>query len=157
MADIRKKSLAGLQVGDTFSISRTFTEQDVVGFADMSWDYNPVHFDERFATIRFRSCICHGLLVGSLLAAIGGQIGWLASSMQFRFEKPVYIGETITCEFTITHIDDRGRAKAKALFRNQDEIAVLEAELTGILPRGEEKRVIHTMMMEGDPTNKLDL
>ncbi|MHA2065936.1 MAG: MaoC family dehydratase [Candidatus Thorarchaeota archaeon] len=155
MADIRKKTLEGLQVGDTFSISRTFIEQDVMGFADMAWDYNPVHFDERFATMRFRSCICHGLLVGSLLTAIDGQIGWLASGMQFQFKKPVYVGETITCEFTMTHIDDRGRAKAQALFRNQDDITVLEAELTGILPGGEEKQVMHAMMMEGDPTNKL--
>jgi len=39
----------GLKTGDTFSVSRTFDERDVIQFADISRDYNPDHFDERFA------------------------------------------------------------------------------------------------------------
>lgn len=78
MADIRKRAIEGLEVGDTFSVSRIFSKKDVIQFADISGDYNPVHFDEHFASIKnFNSCICHGLLVGSLLTEIGGQIGWL--------------------------------------------------------------------------------
>ncbi len=44
MSGIRKKTIEGLQVGENFTISRTFTEQAVIQFADISRDYNPVHF-----------------------------------------------------------------------------------------------------------------
>jgi 3-hydroxybutyryl-CoA dehydratase len=49
MSYIRKKSIAGLKQGDSFTVSRTFTEQDTLAFAGISRDYNPVHFDDRFA------------------------------------------------------------------------------------------------------------
>lgn len=156
MSYIRRKTIVGLQVGDTFSVSRTFTEQDMIQFADISRDYNPVHFDERFAKVKkFNGRICHGLLVASLATEIGGQIGWLASGMSFSFTRPVYFGEAVRCDFTITDIDERGRAKAEAVFRNQDELIVVEGVVTGIVPGPEEKRVMNAMVAEGDPTNKV--
>jgi 3-hydroxybutyryl-CoA dehydratase len=158
MSYIRKKAVSGLKRGDSFAVSRTFTEQDTVAFADISRDYNPVHFDYRFAEVKnFRGRICHGLLVASLLTEIGGQIGWLASGMNFRFKKPVYFGDTIECCFTITEIDDRNRAEAEAVFKNQLDEIVIEAHLTGILPDFPEKRVMEVMMAEGDQTNKCQL
>jgi 3-hydroxybutyryl-CoA dehydratase len=158
MSYIRKKAITGLKRGDSFTVSRTFTEQDTMVFADISRDFNPVHFDHRFAEVKkFHSRICHGLLVASLLTEIGGQIGWLASGMNFRFKKPVYFGDTIECCFTITEIDDRNRAKAEAVFKNQLDEIVIEAHLSGILPGLPEKRVMEVMMTEGDPTNKCRL
>jgi 3-hydroxybutyryl-CoA dehydratase len=158
MSYIRKKAVSGLKRGDSFAVSRTFTEQDTVAFADISRDYNPVHFDYRFAEVKnFRGRICHGLLVASLLTEIGGQIGWLASGMNFRFKKPVYFGDTIECCFTITEIDDRNRAEAEAVFKNQLDEIVIEAHLTGILPDFPEKRVMEVIMAEGDQTNKCQL
>jgi len=155
MSYIRKKAVAGLQRGDSFAVSRTFTEQETMAFAEMSRDYNPVHFDDRFAETRnFRGRICHGLLVASLLTEIGGQIGWLASGMSFRFRRPVYFGDTIECCLTITELDDRNRAKAEAVFKNQQDEIVIEAHLTGIIPGSPEQRVMEAMMAEGDPTNK---
>ena len=154
MSSIRNQAIDGLKVGDTFSISRTFSHQEVMAFAELSRDYNPVHFDERFAQVRFESCICHGLLVASLLTEVGGQIGWLGSGMVYDFKKPVYVGDTITCDFTITDIDERDRATATVCFRNQHDITVIEATLTGILPNAEERRVMAAMVAEGDPTNQ---
>jgi 3-hydroxybutyryl-CoA dehydratase len=156
MSYIRKRAIAGLKRGDSFAVSRTFTEQDTVAFADISRDYNPVHFDHRFAEVKnFRGRICHGLLVASMLTEIGGQIGWLASGMSFRFKKPVYFDDTIECCFTIVELDDRNRAKAEAIFKNQQDEIVIEAHLTGILPDFPEKRVMEVMLTEGDPNNKL--
>ena len=155
MSQLRNRAAEGLSVGDTFQVSRTLTQEDVVRFADISRDYNPVHFDDRFSDAkRFAGRICHGLLVASLLTEIGGQIGWLAAGMDFRFKKPVYFGDTITCSFAITHIDDHNRAKAEAVFKNQNEDTVLIAYLTGIIPGPPEKQVLSSMMAEGDPTNK---
>jgi acyl dehydratase len=156
MSKIRNQTIAGLKSGDTFTVSRTFSEQDVLSFADITRDYNPIHFDDRFTeTKNLSSRICHGLLVGSLLTEIGGQIGWLASRMDFRFKHPVYFGDTVTCTLTITEIDSNNRARAKAQFVNQDGTIVLEAELGGILPGDPERQVLNAMVAEGDQTNKV--
>ena len=156
MSDIRKRTIQGLQIGDTFTVSRRFAEEDVMVFADITRDYNPIHFDSRFSGAKnFKARICHGLLVGSILTEVGGQIGWLASVMNFRFKQPVYFDETITCRFTITALDDRRRVRAEAIYFNQEGNVVLEAELEGILPEESERRILDTMVAEGDPTNKV--
>jgi 3-hydroxybutyryl-CoA dehydratase len=155
MSYIRQKTIEGLKQGDSFTASRTFAEQDTIAFADISRDYNPVHFDHRFAKAQhFHGKICHGLLVASLVTEIGGQIGWLASGMNFRFKRPVYFGDTIECCLTITEVDGRSRAKAEAVFKNQQSEIVIEAYLTGIIPGLPERRVMEVMIAEGDPTNK---
>ncbi len=156
MSGIRRKTLGGLKAGDSFSITRTFTEEDVIRFADITRDYNPVHFDARFSAARnFENRVCHGLLVGGMISEIGGQIGWLASGMKFQFKKPVYIGETISCSLTITRVGPNGRAEAAAIFCNQESAVVLEAFLEGILPGPRELEVMTAMVREGDPTNKI--
>lgn len=148
MSYIRRKAVEGLKAGDTFSVSRSFSEQDVVSFSGISRDYNPVHFDERFAKAKnFDGRICHGLLVASLLTEIGGQIGWLASGMRLEFRKPVYFGDTVKCDFTIIHIDGRGCAKAAAVFTNESGVTVLEASLTGILPGAREKQIMEEILV----------
>ena len=157
MSEIRNRTIQGLQTGDTFTISRHFTEKDMMTFAGVTRDYNAVHFNSQFSGAKnFKDRICHGLLVGSMLTEIGGQIGWLATVMNFRFKQPVYFGETITCKFTITDIDERLRASAEAVYFNQDGDLVLEAELKGILPGEVERRILNDMVSEGDPTNKLE-
>ncbi len=154
MTDIRQKTIKGLKTGDTFSVSRTFSEQDVIRFADISRDDNPVHFSKRFAeTKNFDGRICHGLLVATLITEIGGQIGWLASGMRFAFKKPVYFGDTVTCTFTIVAIDDNRRAKAEVLFTNGDGMIVLEAEITGILPGAPEKEIMQDLLTGKAPEN----
>ena len=154
MSEIRNKTIEGLNAGDTFTITRTFTEQDVFAFADITRDYNPIHFDHRFIEIKnLNGRICHGLLVGSMLTEIGGQIGWLASEMNFRFINPVYFGDTVTCTLSITQIDHKNRARAKAQFQNRQGTVVLEAELAGFLPGNPERQVLKAMLEEGDPTN----
>ena len=156
MTGIRNKTIKGLQPGDRFSVTRTFQWEDVARFAEISRDYNPVHFEPRWIKVKgFRDRICHGLLVAAMVTEVGGQIGWLASGMDFHFKQPVYIGDTVTCAFTITDIDAKGRAKAEAIFRNQQSEVVLRAVITGIVPGRPEKEVLQRMVAEGDPTNKL--
>ena len=150
MSRIRNQTIQGLTVGDTFTVSRKFTEQDMLNFADITRDYNPIHFDERFVSAKkLKGRICHGLLVGSLLTEIGGEIGWLASEMNFHFKKPVYFGDTIDCSLTITKIDGRNRAKAEVIYRNQDGTVVLEAELGGILPGDRERKILDAILAAG--------
>jgi acyl dehydratase len=154
MVGLRERAAEGLQVGDSFRTTRTFTDDDVALFAKISRYYNPIHFDARFAKARnFPAPICHGLLAASLVTEIGGQIGWLASGMNFRFKGPVYVGETITCNWVITTIDQKGRAKASVTITKEEGVSVIEAEIGGIVPGLEECKVLSQMLSEGDPTN----
>jgi acyl dehydratase len=156
MTTIREKAIKGLQKGDILTARRTFTEADTKTFGDISKDYNPVHYDDRYAAVKnMKGRICHGLLVGSMVTEVGGQVGWLASGMNFRFKGPVYFGDTIDCCMTITDIDEKGRARATAVFCNQQGERVMEAALEGIVPGKPERKVLDQMVREGDPTNKI--
>lgn len=156
MTSLRKRAANGLQLGDSFKTTRTFSDDDVGLFAKISKDYNPVHFDYRFAKARsFPAPICHGLLTTSLVAEIGGQIGWLASAMNFQFKGPVYVGETITCSWIITAVDENGRAKASIAVSKENGTIVMEGEIRGIVPGVKERKVLGQMLAEGDPTNGL--
>ena len=156
MSEIRKKAVAGLKAGDTFFVKRKFTKKDTEYFGNITKDYNPVHYDRRFTEAKnLKGLICHGLLVASLITEIGGQIGWLASGMDFHFKKPVYFGDTITCSFTLTEINERGKAKGEAVYINQDGIVVLRAVLTGIVPGSKERQVLKTMMEEDDKAGNI--
>jgi acyl dehydratase len=155
MSGIRRRAIEGLRPGDAFTLVRTFTEELSRAFGELSRDYNPVHHDRRFAEAKgFTGLICHGLLVGSLVTEVGGQIGWLATGMEFRFLKPVYFGDTITCRFTLAEIDERGRARGQATFTNQHGTTVIEATLAGRLPGEPERAVLAALIAEGDPTGE---
>ena len=154
MSTIRQMTVQGLKPGDTFTVERCFTLDEVRQFADLTRDYNPIHFERRFTSAKnIPDLICHGLLVGGLLTEIGGQIGWLASGMRFVFKAPVYPGDRIVCKLTIMSVDAKGRARAEAQFHNQDNRLVLDGELTGIIPGERERQILQRMVDEGDPTN----
>lgn len=156
MSQMRRQAAEGIKAGQVFSVTRRFSRRDTTEFGDLTRDYNPVHYDERFAGSRgFDSLICHGLLTGAMICEVGGQVGWLATGMDFRFLKPVYFGDTITCRLTVTDVDARGRARASAEFRNQRGELVLTAELAGILPGPEQRRLLDEMLAQGDPTNPI--
>ena len=153
---IRLKAIAGLKPGESFIYQKRFTKKETLLFGDMTRDYNPVHYDARWTKEKgFKELICHGLLVGSMLCEFGGQVGWLATGMNFKFIHPVYFGDTIQCCVTITKIEKNSRAEAKAVFINQDKKQVCVAHMAGRLPVEKEKAILKTMVKEDDPTNAL--
>jgi len=152
MPPFRQNALSTPKPGESFTVSRTFSQQDVALFGDISRDYNPVHYSSEFASAkRLDGPICHGLLVASLLTEIGGKLGWLASEMRFFFLKPVYPNDTIHCTMTIDAIDERGRASAEGVFTNQDDKVVLKARLEGILPTNTERKLMEKVSTPIDP------
>lgn len=153
---MRVNVVQGIQPGDSFSYTRSFTRDETNAFGDLTRDYNPVHYDSRWTDLKgFKGLICHGLLVGSMICEFGGQAGWLATGMNFKFIKPVYFGDTIRCTITITRIDEDGRAEAEAHFTNQEAEQVCYAHLTGRLPVKQERNLLEQMINEKDPTNRL--
>ena len=153
---LRKQAATGLKPGDTFVLTRAFTQAETQAFGDLTRDYNPVHYDARWTQAKgFDGLICHGLLVGGMICEFGGQVGWLATGMDFTFMKPVYFNDTIECRICLQEVEDNGRAAAEAAFFNQHGVQVARAVLKGRLPVQSEKEILHRMMDEGDPTNPL--
>lgn len=152
MPSMRQRAAQGLGAGDAFTVTRTSTQADTELFGQLTRDYNPVHYYEDFARGKgMEGLICHGLLTGSMLCEVGGQIAWLATGMEFRFLKPVYFGDTITCRLVITEVDGRGRARAKASLTNQRGEEVARASISGRLPGPQERQSLEGMIAAGDP------
>ena len=156
MSESRRRAIRGLKAGDSFEITRTFTHEETAAFGALTRDYNPVHYEPRFAQEKgFSGIVIHGLLTGSMICEVGGQIAWLATGMNFHFRRPVYPGDSVACHLVIAEIDERGRARANATFTNQDGVQVATAELTGYLPTGRSRDILADMVAEGDPTNPI--
>ncbi|WP_192564656.1 MaoC family dehydratase [Pseudomonas gozinkensis] len=154
MKSFRQRAAEGLKIGDRFTLSRCFSAEDLQRFAQVSRDYNPVHFDQRFSEARhFKAPVSHGLLTASLVTEIGGQIGWLAASTTFEFKRPVYPGDTVTCEWLITELDSKGRGTAVVTLTNEGGVVVLAGETRGLVPDSNAREILSLMLAEGDPDN----
>lgn len=87
-----------VQIGDTRTAKRRFTQEDVETFAELSGDDNPLHMDEEYAEgARFGERIVHGTLVegviSAALASFDGDVIYLDKDVSFV--DPVYIGDTV--------------------------------------------------------------
>src|SRR5690606_11384002 len=96
------------EIGASASRTKTFTEQDVQAFADLSGDHNPVHTDDAYAAnTPFGQRIVHGIFTASLLSSILANdlpgAGTVYLGQNLKFTKPVFIGDTITATVTLTN------------------------------------------------------
>ena len=128
-----------LAVGQTASFSKTVTEADIVLFAGISGDTNPVHLDEQYAgqTV-FRGRIAHGLLSASLLSAVLGTKlpgpGCIYLNQTLAFKAPVRIGDTVTARVTVREIlADKNRVVLETVCHVGNKL-VLEGEATVMVP-----------------------
>src|SRR5262245_153578 len=103
-----------VQVGQEWlTVGRTITEADIVNFAGISGDYNPIHMDHEFARKPpFRGPIAHGMLVfscGAGLAVNSPAMRTLAflSIRDWQFKEPVYPGDTVRVRSTILEKESR--------------------------------------------------
>ncbi len=106
--------LLELQLGQTESVSRTITSDDVAAFARLSGDYNALHLDEEFAArTEFAQRVVHGFLHASLLSTLVGTKlpgrGALYTSQTIEFTRPVFIGDTVEARATVEKIDRETR------------------------------------------------
>ena len=129
-----------IQVGDTASMSKKISDEDVRTFAEISGDQNPVHLDDDFAaTTIFKNRIAHGALSGALISAVLGMVlpgsGTIYLSQTMNFKAPVYIGEEITARLEVTDYRANKRIVTfKTEVFNQDDKLVLDGEAVVIAP-----------------------
>ncbi len=102
--------LEDLALGMTALFAKTMTDADVLAFAGLSGDHNPLHVNEEFAAkTRFKRRIVHGMLTTSLWSTLVGTRlpgpGAAYMGQDTRFLKPVHVGDTVTARMTIVAID----------------------------------------------------
>jgi acyl dehydratase len=123
-----------LRIGDTASRSLTLTADHVATFAELTGDYNPLHFDEDFAAgTRFgRLVVQGGLTTGLLHALVAMDLpgpGTVFLSQDWKFTAPVYIGDTITAHAEVLSIHESKPVSQLAIrVERQGGETVLEGE-----------------------------
>jgi 3-hydroxybutyryl-CoA dehydratase len=122
-----------LSVGMTERLAKTVASSDVVGFAEVTGDRNPIHLSEHFAAkTPFGTRIAHGLYTASLISAVLGTRlpgpGAVYISQTLNFRAPVKIGDTVDVVVTVAElIPEKQRARLSCTCSVGDEV-VLDGE-----------------------------
>jgi 3-hydroxybutyryl-CoA dehydratase len=132
--------LEDLSVGQSAELVRTVTEADIVAFAQVTGDTNPVHLDADYAaTTSFGERIAHGMLSAGYISAVLGTSlpgpGAVYLSQSLAFKRPVKIGAEVTARVTVTAIDE---AKARVTLDTTCLVggkAVVGGEAVVMVPR----------------------
>ncbi len=117
--------------GETRSFSRTFTNEDVAAFAELSGDRGTHHVEGETPMV-------HGLLTATLPTKIGGDMDFIAREMTFQFRRPVYVGEEITCETTVEAVSsgpERHEMVVSFACENESGEVVLAGDIDGVIFR----------------------
>ena len=128
-----------LSIGQTASFGKTITEADIVLFAAVTGDTNPLHQNEEYAKDSiFGERIAHGMLAAGLITKVmGTQLpgpGTIYLSQSLRFRKPVRIGETVTATVEITALNaEKHRVTLRTVCAVKGE-PVLEGEALVVVP-----------------------
>jgi acyl dehydratase len=123
------------RIGDSARRAMTVTPEHVKSFAELTGDYNPLHFDEAFAAgTRFGRLVAQGGITTGLLHALVAMDlpgpGSVFLSQNWKFTAPVYIGDTITAtaEVTSVHASKPVTQLSVRIARDADGETVLEGE-----------------------------
>ncbi len=112
MSDIKGRGLWFEEFTEGLSMetrSRTITEADLVNFAGVSGDFNPMHTDAEYAkNTQFGARVAHGALIFSIATGLAYQLGFLEGTViaftgfDWKLRAPVYIGDTIKVTATVS-------------------------------------------------------
>ncbi len=134
-----------LEIGQEWtSGGRTITEADIVNFAGFSGDFNPIHMDHEFAKgTPFRRPIAHGFGVFCIASGLGVMTPpvrtlALLRVRDWRFQLPVFAGDTLKCKSRVAEKTIRGRGKRGEVMwhrsiLNQDGKTVQEGEVSTLI------------------------
>lgn len=132
-----------LSVGQTETLSKKVSASDVVGFAEISGDRNPIHLSEHFAAqTPFGTRIAHGLYTASLISAVLGTRlpgpGAIYISQTLNFRAPVKIDDTVEVTVSVAELmPEKTRARLSCICRVGDEV-VLDGEAWVKVPSREQ-------------------
>ena len=111
MAEVAILGFDTITVGDVFQFEKEITRDDVVAFADLTGDHNPLHVNEEFGKkSQFKRNIVHGMLAGSLFSTLvgmhcpGEKSLYMSQSLNFRL--PIYYDDKVTVRGTVVDKTD---------------------------------------------------
>ena len=131
-----------LKVGMKERLKKTIASSDVIGFAQLTGDRNPIHLSEHFAArTSFGGRIAHGLYTAGLISAVLGTRlpgpGAIYISQTLTFRAPVRIGDTVTVTVTVAELmPEKSRARLSCVCKVGREV-VLDGEALVKVPREE--------------------
>ena len=140
LATVRNRTFDELAIGDSATIERTLTTEDIQLFAVLSGDVNPQHLDADYAaSTRFHGVIAHGMLGGALISAVLGTRlpgpGTIYLGQTLKFLAPVRVGDRLRISVTVSA---RNEAKKHLTLAcscvNQDGTAVISGEAEVVAP-----------------------
>ena len=121
-----------IHIGDSASLSKTISENDVYTYAGITGDFNPVHVDAEFAkNSMFKQRIAHGMISAGLISAVLGTelpgINTIYMDQTISFLAPVLYGDTLTATIECAEKDDtKHRIKFKTTVTNQNGTVVTD-------------------------------
>lgn len=143
---VENRTFDEIKVGDSASLVRTLTRDDISLFAVMSGDVNPAHVDEEYAkSDMFHKIIAHGMWGGALISTLLGTRlpgpGTIYLGQTLRFSRPVGLGDTITVSVkAATKDDQKHRVTFECECIDQRGEAVIEGNAEVIAPTEKVKR-----------------
>lgn len=132
-------AIEDLSVGMTAEYVRTVGEAEIVAFAKLSGDNNPVHLDEAFAAkTMFKGRIAHGMLSAAFIStALGTKLpgyGCIYMGQELRFKAPVRIGDVVRTEVSVTEVIPEKKRAVLATKCYVGDKVVLEGTATMMVP-----------------------
>lgn len=126
-------------IGDVACLSRKVSEEDIMAFAQITGDTNPVHIDNEYAAQSFfGQKVAHGMLGSSLISAVLGTElpgnGTIYLSQTLEFKKPIYVDDTITAKVEIVELLEKNRCRLHTCVINQNDELITDGEAVVILP-----------------------
>ncbi len=137
--DLMGYCIEDLSVGMTAVFAKTVTEADIVLFAGISGDINPVHLNHEFATeTMFEGRIAHGMLTASFISTVIGTKlpgpGSIYLKQSLNFRAPVRAGDTVRARVNITEVNAEKRRIVMDTVATIGEQIVLDGEATIMVP-----------------------
>ncbi len=124
----------GLRVGQVAERAKTVTDADLRLYAELTGDYNPLHFDEAFAAgTRFRRRVAQGGIAAGLLNALVAMDlpgpGTVFMSQSLTYHRPAYVGDTLRARVEVVEVKpDKPVCRLRFSVRNQAGDVILEAD-----------------------------
>lgn len=128
-----------IKIGSKYNFSRTFSFNDILSFAKLTGDFNPLHVDPQYQNSIFKQNIVHGMLAGGLFSTLVGMYcpgkNCLYLSQEIKFMKPIYPNQKVVVMGTVTNkiealkimfIKTEILIDGKVVVRGQAKVKVLE-------------------------------
>ena len=133
-------NISDFKIGDKAYLTKTFTQEDVDVFAELSLDKNPLHVDEEAAAQSiFGKRVVHGILqVGLISAVLGNSLpgkGAVYREQKIIFKKPAFPGDTLTAIVEVIKVVEKiGLIVCRTTIQNQNNEILVSGEAKGIVP-----------------------